>query len=76
MAIVLSTGHAQTIAGPAAAWQPLPAGTATLAPGPAGGWDALAVHSTKLAVWQLAPGSGAWASAQTINVPIQFGSSS
>jgi hypothetical protein len=78
MAIVLSTGHAQTIAGPAAAWQPLPAlpaGTATLAPGPASGWDALAVHSTKLAVWQLAPGSTAWTPAQTITVPIQFGSS-
>ena len=78
MAIVLSTGHAQTIASPAVPWQPLPtlpAGTATLAPGPAGGWDALAVHSTKLSIWQLAPGSIAWAPAQTINVPIQFGSS-
>jgi hypothetical protein len=78
IAIVLSTGHAQTIASPATPWQPLPAlpaGTATLAPGAAGGWDALAVHSTKLAIWQLAPGSTAWAPAQTINVPIQFGSS-
>jgi hypothetical protein len=78
MAIVLSTRHAQTIVGPAASWQLLPilpTGTATLAPGPAGGWDALAVHSTKLAVWQLAPGGTAWAPAQTINVPIQFGSS-
>jgi hypothetical protein len=78
MAIMLSTGHAQTIASPATPWQPLPAlpaGTATLAPGPAGGWDALAVHSTKLAIWQLAPGSTAWALAQTVNVPIQFGSS-
>ena len=78
MAIVLSTGHAQTIAGPAAPWQPLPAlpsETATLAPGPAGGWDALAVHSTRLAIWRLAARASAWAPAQTINVPIQFGSS-
>jgi hypothetical protein len=78
IAIILSTGHAQTIAGPAAPWQPLPAlpaGTATLAPGATSGWDALAVHSTKLAIWQLAPGGTAWAPAQTISVPIQFGSS-
>jgi hypothetical protein len=78
IAIVLNTGHAQTIASPAAPWQPLPtlpAGTATLAPGPAGGWNALAVHSTKLTIWQLVPGTTAWASAQTIDVPIQFGSS-
>jgi hypothetical protein len=78
IAIVLSTSRAQTITGPAAPWQPLPAlpaGTATLAPGSAGGWDALAVRSTRLAIWRLAPGSTAWAPAQTINVPIDFGSS-
>jgi hypothetical protein len=78
MAIVLNTRRAQTITGPAAPWQPLPAlpaGTATLAPGPAGGWDALAAHSTRLAIWQLTPASTAWAPAQTINVPIQLGSS-
>jgi hypothetical protein len=78
IAIVLSTGRAQTITGPAAPWQPLPAlpaGTATLAPGATGGWDALAVRSTRLAIWRLAPGSTAWAPAQTINVPIDFGSS-
>jgi hypothetical protein len=54
----------------------LPAGTATLAPGPGAEWDALAVHSTRLTVWQLAPGARAWASVQTLIVPIQFGSSS
>jgi hypothetical protein len=47
----------------------------TLAPGPAGGWDALAVHRTRLTVWQLPRGGAAWAAAQTINVPIEFGSS-
>ena len=79
VALVLSGDHGETIAGPAAAWRSLPAlptGTATLAPGPAGAFDALAVKSTKLTVWQLGPGSGAWARAQAINVPIQFGSSS
>ena len=29
-----------------------------------------------MTVWQLVPGSPAWAKAQTINVPVQFGSSS
>ena len=78
VAVVLAGNHAQAITGPAGAWRSLPAlppGTATLAPGPAGGWDALAVHSTRLAVWQLRPGSAAWAATQTISVFIQFGSS-
>jgi len=75
---VLTGSHAQAITGPAGSWRPLPAlpsGTATLAPGPAGGWDALAVHRTRLAVWRLPRGGAAWAAAQTINVPIEFGSS-
>jgi hypothetical protein len=78
VAIVLSGNHAQAITGPAGAWRPLPAlppGTATLAPEPAGGWDALAVHSTRLTIWQLPPGHTAWAATQTISVFIQFGSS-
>jgi hypothetical protein len=78
VAVVLTGHHAQTITGPASAWQPLPAlppGTATLAPQPAGGWDALAVHGTRLIVWQLPPGHTAWAATQTISVFIQFGSS-
>ena len=78
VAVVLTGNHAKTITGPAGAWRPLPAlppGTATLAPGPGGGWDALAVHSTRLTVWQLTPGHAAWASTQTISVFIQFGSS-
>ena len=29
-----------------------------------------------MTVWQLTPGSAAWAKAQSISVPIQFGSSS
>ncbi len=77
-AVVLSGSQGETIASPAA-WRSLPrlpAGTATLAPDAAGALDALSVKSTRLTVWQLAPGSAAWAKAQAINVPIQFGSSS
>ena len=78
VAVVLTGNHAETIAAAAGPWRRLPAlppATATLAPGPGGGWDALAVHRTKLAVWRLTPGGGAWAATQTINVPIEFGSS-
>jgi hypothetical protein len=78
VAVVLTGNRARAITGPAGTWQPLPAlppGTATLAPEPAGGWDALAVHSTRLTVWQLPPGRTAWAASQTISVFIQFGSS-
>ena len=53
----------------------LPNGTATLAPGPSGGFDALAVHRTRLTVWQLGPGTATWRTTQTMNVPVQFGSS-
>ena len=76
--LLLSGGRAETISGPGGAWQVLPAvpaGTATLAPGPgAGSYEALAVAGTKLTVWRLA--QGAWAKAQLINVPVQYGSSS
>ena len=78
VAVVLTGNHAETVTPPAGSWRPLPAlppGTATLAPGVKGGWDALAVHGSSLVVWQLAPGGGRWAAAQTVNVPVQFGSS-
>jgi hypothetical protein len=77
-AIIVNGNHAETITRTTGSWQALPTlppGTATLAPGPAGGWDALAVHRTKLTIWRLAPGAAAWAATQTINVPVQFGSS-
>jgi hypothetical protein len=77
-ALVLTGGRAETIIGAGASWRPLPAlpaGTATLAPGPAGGFDALAVHRTRLTIWQLGPGSVGWRTTQTMNVPVQFGSS-
>ena len=78
-AIVLTGSRGQTVTGPGAPWRTLPAlppGTATLAPGPAGAVDALTVDRTTMTVWQLPPGSPAWAKAQSINVPVQFGSSS
>jgi hypothetical protein len=82
--IVLNGTRADTISGAgtgpggAADWRslpPLPTGTATVAPGPAGGFDALAVHRTKLTVWQLGPGGAPWRTTQVVNAPIQFGSS-
>lgn len=79
-AIVLNDGRGETVAGPGAPWRPLPAlpaGTATLAAGGlAGGFDALAVDRGTMTVWRMAPGSAAWTKSQTINVPIQYGSSS
>ena len=77
-AVLLTGNHAHAITSTASSWRPLPAPppeTATLAPGTAGGWDALAVHRARLTVWHLAPAAKAWAITQTINVPIQFGSS-
>ena len=77
--VLLGGGRAETISGPGSAWRALPAlpaGTATLAPGTgtASGYDALAVSGSRLTVWRLA--GTAWAKAQVINVPIQYGSSS
>ena len=77
-AIVLNGSRGETVAGPGAPWRALPAlppGTATLAPGPASGFTALAAGRTTMTIWQLAPGSAAWAKAQAISVPVQFGSS-
>jgi hypothetical protein len=78
VSLVLTGNRAETSTGAGTAWRSLPAlpaGTATLAPGPAGGFDALAVHRTRLTVWQLRPGTAGWRATQTMNVPIQFGSS-
>jgi hypothetical protein len=77
-AVTLTGNRADTLTAAASSWRPLPPlppGTVTLAQGPAAGWDALAIHGTRLTVWQLAPGARTWATTQTINVPIQFGSS-
>jgi hypothetical protein len=75
--ILLDGGRAETIGGPGGSWRTLPpgpAGTQVLAPGPGGSWDALAVSRSKLTVWRLS--GAAWVTAQLINVPIAYGSSS
>lgn len=77
-AFIMNGSLAEAITGPAGSWRPLPdlpPGTATLTRGPTGGFSALAVHRTKLTVWQLADGSATWHATQVIKVPIQFGSS-
>jgi hypothetical protein len=77
-AIVLSGNRAQAIMGPGAAWRLLPAlpsGTATLALGSDGGFDALAVHGSRLTVWQLSSRATTWRTSQAMFVPIQYGSS-
>ena len=77
---VLLPGHrAATVAGPGQPWRSLPAvpaGTAVLAAGPGGAVDALAVLGSNLTVWRLAGGAAAWSKIQTIDVPVQYGSSS
>jgi hypothetical protein len=74
----MTGNHAETLAGPAGPWRPLPAlpaGTVTLAPGPTSGWDALATHGARLTIWQPTAAAQAWTTTQAINVPIQYGSS-
>jgi hypothetical protein len=83
--LLLTGGRAEAIAGSSASWRalpPVPAGTqvlaptdtAPLAPGPDGSYEALAVAGSRLTVWRLT--QGAWAKAQVISVPIEYGSSS
>ena len=62
----------------APAWRTLPqlpAGTATLATGSAGQLQALEVSQSTLTALQIAPGSGKWTLAQTMQVQIPYGSS-
>lgn len=76
--VVLGATRGQLLGGPGAGWRPLPtlpAGTLALVAGPGGVADALAARGTKLTDWRLAPAGGGWRAAQTISVPIQFGSS-
>lgn len=77
--VLLPGGRAATIDGPGQQWvllPPVPANTAVLASGPNGSVDALAVSGATLTVWRLAKASAVWSDAQTIKVPIQYGSSS
>jgi hypothetical protein len=83
--VLLSGGRAATISAPASTtsaapqWLLLPsvpAHTTVLASGPNGATDALAVSGATLTVWQLTPNATVWSKVQTIDVPIQYGSSS
>ncbi len=78
LGIVLNDRAGVTLTGPGASWQWLPflpAGTQALAPGPAGRADALAAAGTTFTDWTWTAGSAAWARAQALHVPIQYGSS-
>jgi hypothetical protein len=77
--VLMPGGQAATIAGPGQQWlllPPTPAHTSVLASGPGNSVDALAVSGSTLTVWQLDRGSTLWTKAQTLSVPIQYGSSS
>jgi hypothetical protein len=77
--VLMSGGRAATIGGLGQQWlllPPTPAHTAVLASGPGDSIDALAVSGAMLTVWQLDHGSTIWTKTQTMNVPIQFASSS
>ena len=78
-AVVLSANRGEILAGPGASWHalpPLPAGhIITLAMPAAGTTEALAASGSTLTIWQLPAGAAAWAKAQAIKVPIQYGSS-
>ncbi len=77
--VVLGGGRAETISGPGSSWRWLPAlpsgRTVTLALPGAGQTEALAASAGTLTAWRLAGGPAAWVKAQTIKVPIQYGSS-
>lgn len=78
LALVLSGGRGEVLAGPGGTWRRLPAlppGTQALAVSAAGRAEALASRASVLTVWQAGPAPAAWARQQVINVPIQYGSS-
>ena len=82
VAVVLAGGASGAesglaIAGAGTAWRALPklpAGTETLAAGLDGSIQALAADRSLFTVWQAGPG-GVWTRTQTMNIPIQYGSS-
>ncbi|HEY1701676.1 MAG TPA: hypothetical protein VGG75_18365 [Trebonia sp.] len=77
--VLLPGGTAAVITGPGASWRTLPrapARTSVLASGPGGAIDALAASGSALTVWRLGPSASRWIRVQSMNVPIQYGSSS
>ncbi len=75
--VVFTGARAAVITGQGGQWEPLsgmPANTATLALEPGGQVEALAASGGTFSAWTFA--SGSWQLAQTIRVPIPYGSSS
>ena len=76
--VILSTGRAEFIAGPAADWQQLPAlpaHAAALVLGPGRQISALAPSGSILTSWRLAARSVTWTVTQAMKVPVPYGSS-
>jgi hypothetical protein len=80
VAVVLSNDRGAVVTGPGAQWQrtpPIPAGQAeALAQSPTAGLEALTTQGGQLTVYRLRSGNTSWVKAQTMSVPIQYGSSS
>ena len=78
--VVLGGNRGETISGPGSSWRRLPAlpggRTVTLALPGGGVTEALAANAGTLTVWRLAGDPGTWVKAESITVPIQYGSSS
>ena len=77
--VVPSGNRGETISGPGSSWRRLPAlpagRTVTLALPGGGVTEALAANAGTLTVWRLAGDQGTWVKAESITVPIQYGSS-
>ncbi len=78
--VVLGGNRGETISGPGSSWRRLPAlpggQRVTLALPGGGVTEALAANAGTLTVWRLAGDPGTWVKAESITVPIQYGSSS
>jgi hypothetical protein len=78
-AVLLTNGTGAVVMGPGGAWRQTPtvpaAPSATLALAASGPVEALTAAGATLTVWQLNGTSDAWTRAQTMKVPIQYGSS-
>ena len=78
--VALTGNRAETLSGSGASWQSLPAlptgRSITLAQTATSTTDALAADGSSLTVWQHTAGSDDWVKTQSIDVPIQYGSSS
>ena len=73
-----TNGELEVASGPGLGWTALaspPAGTVTLALLGDGSVDAFSVNGSRLRIFTVAPHQSTWALAQSMNVPIAYGSS-